>query len=73
MTSSLRREIFDFPVSERLLLVEELWDSNALENADVPITVEQRDELDRRLAGLERDPGSGDSWDTMRSRIVHPK
>lgn len=36
----------------------------------VPMSREQREELDRRLAILERDPSSGNSWDNVKSRLV---
>lgn len=69
MSTSTRREIFGLPVSERLQLVEDLWDSIASDTADVPLTSEQREELDRRLAGVERDPQAGDTWDNVKTRI----
>ena len=69
MKTSVRREIFEMSPSERLQLVEELWDSIAAESAAVPVTPEQRQELDRRLTDFERNPDSGDAWDNVKSRI----
>ena len=69
MKTSVRREIFEMSPSERLQLVEELWDSIAAESAAVPVTPEQRQELDRRLTDFERNPDSGDTWDNVKSRI----
>lgn len=66
------RHLFELPLPERLQLVQDLWDSIA-QSANVPLTPEHREELDRRLAGLERDPRSGDQWDTVKSRIIHRK
>ncbi len=43
-------------IDERLMLVEEIWDSIAAENAAIPLTPEQAGELERRLAALEADP-----------------
>jgi putative addiction module component (TIGR02574 family) len=68
MKASARHELFELPLSERLQLVQDLWDSIA--SADVPITPDQKEELDRRLAGHDRDPRAGDSWDAVKSRIV---
>lgn len=47
------------PLDERIRLVEDLWDSIAAEQGMLPLTPEQRAELDRRLAAYEtdRDPG----------------
>jgi putative addiction module component (TIGR02574 family) len=56
-------------VSERIQLVEDLWDSIAASEADVPLSAAQRDEIDRRLEAFERDPGRGAPWDEVRSRI----
>jgi putative addiction module component (TIGR02574 family) len=56
-------------VSERIQLVEDLWDSIAAETGDVPLTDVQAAELDRRLADMDREPRAGDSWETVRARI----
>lgn len=62
MKVSARNQLFELPLSERLQLVQDLWDSIAPQSADVPIPLEYREELDRRLSDLERDARSGDSW-----------
>lgn len=48
------------PVEQRMHLVEELWDSIAADQEALPLTNEQRAELDRRLDAYEADgnPGS---------------
>ena len=43
------------PIVERIWLVEDLWDSIAADQAVLPITDEQRSELDRRLDAYESD------------------
>ena len=53
-------------VAERLILVEELWDSIA---ASTPITDAQRAELDRRLADHEAYPDDVVSWEEVHSSI----
>ena len=55
--------------AERIQLAEDLWDSVAAEAGGLPLTAAQQAELDRRLADLERDPGAGESWETVRARI----
>lgn len=52
---------------ERLSLLEEIWDS--LTPDDVQVTAAQRDELERRIAGMERHPDEAVSWDEARRRI----
>jgi putative addiction module component (TIGR02574 family) len=56
-------------VAERILLVEEIWDSIAAEQDALPITQEQREELDRRLANYEADPPVGSTWDEVKARL----
>jgi len=56
-------------VSERIQLVEDLWDSIAAETGEVPLTDAQIAELERRLADLERDSQAGDSWEVVRARL----
>jgi putative addiction module component (TIGR02574 family) len=54
-------------VSERLILVEELWDSIA---ASTPITDAQRTELDRRLVDHEANPDDVVAWEEVHSSIT---
>jgi putative addiction module component (TIGR02574 family) len=45
----------ELPIGERIQLVEDLWDSIAAEQMVLPMTDEQREELDRRLDAYESD------------------
>lgn len=47
--------------AERLLLIEQLWDS--LDEEDVPLTEAQQAELARRIADLEANPADQMSWE----------
>jgi len=49
----------DLPVEQRIRLVEELWDSIAADQQAIPITDEQRAELNRRLDAYEADGDPG--------------
>ncbi|MGH8475010.1 MAG: addiction module protein [Methylococcales bacterium] len=46
-------------IEERITLVEDLWDSIASDQKVVPITDEQKAELDRRLDAYEFDGNRG--------------
>ena len=48
------------PVDQRIQLAQELWDSISEEDMDalLPVTPDLREELRRRLAEYQRDPGS---------------
>lgn len=50
-------EIARLSVPERILLLEDLWESIASEPSSVPVPQSHRGELDRRLAEYEKDPG----------------
>ena len=56
--------------AERILLVEEIWDSIANVPEAVQVTEDQQRELDSRLEACRRDPGAGVPWDVVRSRIT---
>jgi putative addiction module component (TIGR02574 family) len=63
-------EILKLSVSERIQLVEDIWDSIAAEPDALPLTEEQRAELDRRLADAESNPGVGTPWSEVKLRIL---
>jgi putative addiction module component (TIGR02574 family) len=49
----------ELPIDERIRLVEDLWDSIAADQATLPLSEEQREELDRRLDAYESDGYKG--------------
>ena len=53
---------------ERLELIEDLWESLGDERDNIPLTAEQREELDRRLDALDDAEPEGLSPDQMRQR-----
>jgi putative addiction module component (TIGR02574 family) len=70
MTSSiLLEEANRLGVSERIELVEAIWDSLAADAESLPLTPEHRSELDLRLADLEANPGAGSAWTEVRARL----
>jgi putative addiction module component (TIGR02574 family) len=56
-------------IPERILLVEEIWDSIAAEQEAIPVTDAQRDDLDRRIARSDASPGEGEAWETLKQRL----
>jgi putative addiction module component (TIGR02574 family) len=71
MSDALRDELLKLPMAERLELVQELWDSIAAdcEREPYPLTEEQRQDLERRLAEADADPTGGAPWEEVRERI----
>ena len=57
-------------IEERLTLVEELWDSIAADSAAVPLTEDQRTELDRRIAEHEANPDDVVPWEEVKASIT---
>jgi putative addiction module component (TIGR02574 family) len=56
-------------VAQRILLVEEIWDSIADEEAEIPLTEAQRQDLQRRIAAYEANPMAGSSWEEVKARL----
>jgi putative addiction module component (TIGR02574 family) len=59
-------------LAERILLVEELWDSIAAEVEALDVPQSHKDELDRRLAAYDADPHAGASWEEVKARLQKP-
>ena len=62
-------EIARLTVPEKILLLEDLWDSIASDESSVPVPASHREELDRRLAEYKKDPGRLLTLDDLRGRI----
>jgi putative addiction module component (TIGR02574 family) len=62
-------DILALSVSERIQLVEEIWDSIATEPETVPLTGAQRKELDRRKREHRLDPSAAKAWPEVRARL----
>jgi putative addiction module component (TIGR02574 family) len=63
-------DVLELPVAERLKLVEAIWDSIAESAEAIPLTDEQRTELDRRFQDYEKDPEAGSPWPEVKARIL---
>ena len=61
--------VFDLTPSEKLQLVQDLWDDLAATPSDVPLPDWQVEELDRRKANLMSNPASGLDWDEVNRRV----
>lgn len=51
--------LHDLPIDKRIRLVEDIWDSIASDQKVLPLTEEQRTELDQRLDAYEADGNPG--------------
>ena len=66
-------ELTKLPLPQRLEIVERLWDSIAADPERLPVTAKQAEELDRRLAAHESNPGEGLAWEEIRDRLRKAK
>jgi putative addiction module component (TIGR02574 family) len=62
-------EVFELTVSEKLQLLEDLWDSIALNPEQIPVLDWQKDELAKRKAAHLQNPDAGSSWEAAKERI----
>jgi putative addiction module component (TIGR02574 family) len=70
MSSTLKALGIDqLSVAQRILLVEEIWDSIAEEQDEFPLTEAQRQDLQRRIAAYEANPRAGSSWEEVKARL----
>jgi putative addiction module component (TIGR02574 family) len=64
-----KTSVFDLSPSEKLQLVEDLWDDLASSPEEVPVHDWQKQELARRKANLLGNPASGLSWEEVKRRV----
>ena len=69
MKKSILSKVLQYDIPERILLVEDIWDSIAQCPEAIPVTDSQLNELDRRLKAYHRNPKSGSPWDVVKKRI----
>ncbi len=62
-------EIKQLDITERILLVEEIWDSIAKEQENLSLSDYEKELLDTRLASLEENPNNLMSWDEIKSKL----
>ena len=61
-------DILELSVPERILLVEDIWDSIVSVPEAVPLTNKQREEMDRRLDFYHKNPMAGSPWEEVKNK-----
>jgi len=69
MATSLLKSALKLSKSERILLVEQIWDSLAREQDAPELTAAQKKELDRRLDRFKRTGPLGSPWAVVKKRL----
>jgi putative addiction module component (TIGR02574 family) len=71
--STVGKDIRSLSVTDRLQLLEEIWDSLAETPEAIPVTDAQRKELARRRRAHARNPSAAKSWAEVRARLRRRK
>ena len=69
VNSNSIEDIKKLSVAERILIVEDIWDSIISSEDDFPISDAQKKELDSRLEAYYKNPKEGKSWKEVRDNI----
>ena len=70
MQSELTEQAKKLSIPERIVLVEEIWDTIAEENEAFELTDAQKRELDRRLEAARANPAGGRTWDEIKAEFM---
>ncbi|QQR81867.1 MAG: addiction module protein [Deltaproteobacteria bacterium] len=63
-------EIEKLSFEEKILLVEEVWDSLTESPNQLRLTAGQKEELDSRLKSYKKNPKKTSSWQDVKKRIL---
>lgn len=63
-------DVLELPVSERLQLVEDIWNTIAAFPEKLELTDEERRLIDQRLQARDQNPAAGSPWVEVYSRIT---
>lgn len=62
-------EIKMLDITERIILVEEIWDSIAQEQDSLILSDYEKKVLDKRLSSLKNNPHNLLSWEEIKNRV----
>lgn len=63
------KEILKLSASDRIELIEAIWDSIVENPTALPVTAAQQQELDRRVAEYRANPEAGKNWEEVRDSL----
>ncbi len=66
-------EILELSVVERIRIVEEIWNSIAIRPESLPLSNEERMELDKRLQEYRENPTEGIEWNELKKKLTQRK
>ncbi len=62
-------QVFELAASEKLQLVEDLWDNIAQLPDQIPVLDWQKEELAKRKAAYLKNPALSSSWEAAKERV----
>ena len=63
-------DTLDLSIAERILLVEDIWDTVSAEVEAVPLSEREKQIIDSRLSAYHQNPDLGSPWSDVYERIV---
>ncbi|MHB8843116.1 MAG: addiction module protein [Nitrospirota bacterium] len=66
-------EISNLSIPEKILLVEDLWDTISADDSSIPVPESHKAELDKRFRRYQSAPGTLLSLDDLKTRIEKRK
>jgi putative addiction module component (TIGR02574 family) len=70
MNRAAIEQILELSPTERLEIVQEIWESLHRRDEDVPVTPAQRVELERIWEEFQKDPEEGEPWEEFRKSLL---
>lgn len=70
MNDELRNKINNLSVSEKILLVEEIWDSIAEQEKSFDLTDSQKKIVKERSSSFKVNPKLGRSWEDIKNEFL---
>ena len=70
MEDTLIKELTKLSKSEKIILVEALWDSIASDPEQIDMPDHHKTILERRLQSLQEDKSNGKSWSEIRQKYL---
>jgi putative addiction module component (TIGR02574 family) len=67
--TTVMREVGNWPVEDRLRLIEEVWDSLSDRAGGSILSETHRQDLQRRLDDYRDNPKAGSPWDDVKMRL----
>ena len=67
--STVLKDLLSLSATDRLQLLEDIWDSLAATPEAIPVTAAQRKELARRRRAHARNPRATKSWEEVRAKL----